>query len=101
MKKIYTHENIFIVHNIKNIIEAQGIEIFMKNEFAPGVIGEISAFDAWPEIWILHDNDEEKTKAIIASATQVKNTIDWLCKHCNETNDPSFDICWQCQQARD
>ncbi|MBU2115180.1 MAG: DUF2007 domain-containing protein, partial [Gammaproteobacteria bacterium] len=44
MKKIYTHDNAFIVHNVKNLVEAQGIEVFLKNEFAQGAVGEVSAF---------------------------------------------------------
>ena len=25
---------------------------------------------------------------------------DWTCRHCGEANDPSFEICWRCEEAR-
>ena len=34
MKLIYTHENSFLVSNIKNIVENQGLSVFLKNEYA-------------------------------------------------------------------
>ena len=55
MKLVYTNENPFLVSNAKNLIEAEGIGTFLKNEFAQGAVGETSAFDAWPEVWIFSD----------------------------------------------
>ena len=55
MKLVYTNENRMIVGNAKNILEGHGIETILKNEYAQGAVGEISAFDAWPELWVLND----------------------------------------------
>ncbi len=53
MKLVYTNENRFIVNNAKNIVEAAGITVTLKNEFSVGGIGELSAFDAWLELWVV------------------------------------------------
>lgn len=97
MKMIYTNENGFIVNNIKNLVETQGIEVFLKNEFAQGAVGEISAFDSWPEVWIVNDIDYSRAIEIVNSSQNSKNEIEWTCSSCSEKNSSSFEICWNCQ----
>ena len=97
MKKIYSHENTFIVHNIKNLVEAAGIEVFVKNEFAQGAIGEVSTFDAWPELWVADERDFDKAVEIVSAAQGDNGAADWVCDHCGEVNAASFELCWQCQ----
>jgi len=96
MKLVYTHENQFLVSNIKNIIEGQGIKTFLKNEFAKGAMGEMSAFDCWPEVWVYDDADFLQAKSIV-ELSQIKNDDDqWVCADCNEQNDAVFEVCWKC-----
>ncbi|MEL0629514.1 DUF2007 domain-containing protein [Psychromonas aquatilis] len=97
MKLVYTHENQFLVSNIKNIIEAEGIATFLKNEFAKGAMGEVSTFDCWPEVWVYEDADFEKAKSIVALSQSTKLNAEWVCEHCNEKNDAAFEVCWSCQ----
>ena len=97
MKLIYTHENGFIVHNVKNIIEANGIEVVLKNEFSSGAIGEVSAIDAWVELWVIHDVEFEIAQSIVVNLQSKANDPEWQCRECSEENDASFDICWNCQ----
>jgi hypothetical protein len=97
MKLVYSNESIFLVSNAKNIIEAQGISTFIKNEFSQGAVGEISAFDSWPEVWVMNDADFERaTEILVSSQSRIKGD-EWICKSCSEENDPSFEICWNCQ----
>ncbi|MGY8869209.1 MAG: putative signal transducing protein [Pseudomonadales bacterium] len=99
MKMVYTSENQFLVNNAKNLIEAQGIGTFLKNEFAQGAVGETSAFDAWPEVWVFSDADYEQALNIIETSLSRDNAVEWLCKNCHEKNDPSFEVCWNCQYS--
>ncbi len=100
MKLVYSNESHFLVSNIKNLIEAQGINTFIKNEFAQGAVGEISAFDSWPEVWVIDDVDFDRAEEIVKSSQTSNNAADWICKNCSEKNDPSFEICWNCQRER-
>lgn len=100
MKLVYTNENPFLVSNAKNLIEAEGIGAFLKNEFAQGAVGETSAFDAWPEVWIFSDSDYERALNIIETSFSRENAVEWICQNCSETNDPSFEICWNCQHSK-
>jgi hypothetical protein len=99
MKMVYTSENQFLVNNAKNLIEAQGIGTFLKNEFAQGAVGETSAFDAWPEVWVFSNSDYEQALNIIETSLSRDNAVEWLCKNCHEKNDPSFEVCWNCQHS--
>lgn len=97
MKMVYSNENNFLVNNVKNLIEAQGIHTFLKNEFAQGAVGEVSAFDSWPEVWIFNDSDLDRALEIVENSLSCETGVDWICKSCGEKNDPSFEICWNCQ----
>jgi hypothetical protein len=99
MKMVYTNENNLLVNNVKNLIEANEIDTFVKNEFAQGAVGEISAIDSWPELWIFADADFDRAVEIVKSSQSNSKAVDWVCKSCSETNDPSFEICWHCQSA--
>ena len=98
MKMVYTNENQFLANNIKNLIEAQDIKVFIKNEFSQGAVGEISAFDSWPEVWVYDDAEFDQAAKIVSLSQQNSKVEDWTCQYCNEKNDPSFEVCWQCQK---
>ena len=97
MKMVYSHENSFLVNNVKNLIEARDIDVFIKNEYAQGGVGEISAFDCWPEVWIINDGDFDRAMEVVISSQNRTNEPDWVCHHCSEKNDASFELCWNCQ----
>lgn len=102
MKMVYSSESHFLANNVKNLLEAQAIDTFIKNEFSQGAVGEISAFDAWPEVWVFDDENYESALAIIATLEANKtDQVDWICGKCHEENDPSFEVCWSCQHARE
>tara|TARA_R110001592_G_scaffold110641_1_gene307158 strand:+ start:9950 stop:10276 length:327 start_codon:yes stop_codon:yes gene_type:complete len=100
MKMVYSNESLFLVNNIKNIIEAAGIVTFLKNEFTQGAVGEVSVFDCWPEIWVLENSDYEKALAVIANVQKLLSMDDWICNKCGEKNHASFEVCWQCQHEQ-
>jgi hypothetical protein len=96
MKLLYTAENRFLVSNIRNIVENAGIPLLLKNEFAGGAAGDLVPLETWMEVWV-EDNDFDKANALINTSFSSKHDQDWTCKQCAETNDASFEFCWQCQ----
>ena len=98
MKIIFTHDNVFIVHNIRNILENAGINVTLKNEYAAGASGDLAPLDTWLEVWLIHERDEVLANSLIQTALSCPPSASWTCSHCNEVNDGSFEICWQCQQ---
>ena len=93
---VFTDSNRFIVGNARNILESHGFELFLKNEHAVSVIGEVSAFDAWLELWVVNDSDYDRACNVLENALSEKGAAPWMCKNCTEENDASFELCWSC-----
>ncbi len=66
MIKVFTHENRLILFNVKNLLEAEGIETVVRNEFSSSAVGDLSPFETWPELWLLHDEDLPRARAILS-----------------------------------
>lgn len=100
MIRIFSSENRLEVQQVKDLLESKQIDCFIKNEFAIGAVGELSPFDAWPEVWILDPEWEPKAKAFIDAFfkenEEKRQQADWVCPSCNEVNDAHFEICWSC-----
>jgi hypothetical protein len=99
MKKLFTHENRMIVFNLKNVLQAEGIETIVVNEFAAGGAGDLATFDTWPELWVEDAAKLEQAQAIIQGILSASATDDWFCRNCQEQNDVSFQFCWKCGRA--
>ena len=100
MRMVFSNENRFIVANAKNILVAHGFELFVNNEHVAGVVGEVSAFDAWLELWVVNDADYERACRVLAMALSDHNAPSWPCGQCREENDASFELCWHCGTVR-
>ena len=97
MKIIYSHENKILVENARNLLAHNGIEAILKNEYASGGIGELSAIDTWPELWLVNDDDYGNAKLLLGQLSTDIDQDSWKCTSCQELNEPSFDFCWNCQ----
>ena len=100
MKLLYTQDNRYKVLNAKNIVENAGIDVLLRNEFAIGGMGELSPFEAWLELWVRNDSDYTRALALINTRFADNQASEWQCNHCQEVNDPSFELCWNCQTDR-
>lgn len=101
MKKIYTHENVVVLHSVKNILALNNIESFVKNEHTIPNGARHGIENMFLELWIINDQDFTEASSIIE--TQLNNpepTEPWVCDKCAEENDGSFDFCWKCQTAK-
>jgi hypothetical protein len=98
MKKVFTHENRMIVYNMKNLLQGEGIDALLKNEFSGGGVGDLPAFDIWPELWV-DDAHLAQAQSVLRHAAQASPGEAWRCRECGETNDAGFCICWNCGQG--
>ncbi|MDN4501693.1 DUF2007 domain-containing protein [Alteromonadaceae bacterium BrNp21-10] len=102
MIKLFSSDNRFLMSQLKDQLDAIGIPCFIKNEFAAGAMGELAPQDCYPEIWLY---DEEwltrAKKEVAALQTEVNELEDWVCQQCDEGNEASFQLCWQCQTLRE
>ncbi|WP_404398876.1 DUF2007 domain-containing protein [Idiomarina loihiensis] len=96
MKLIYTHENKLLVENARNLLQMEGIETVMKNEFSSGAAGDLAPLDTWPELWLVEDTQLAVAKTLIENMEEQANGADWVCNNCQEINGAAFEVCWNC-----
>ena len=99
MQLLYTNENRFLVYNILNLMEREGISTLLKNEYASSAAGDLAPHETWLELWVREEADFNRAKQIMEQAFDPKGSA-WFCPHCQEHNDASFEFCWQCQTER-
>lgn len=88
-----------IVFHVKNLLQGQGIDSLLKNEFASGGVGDLSPFETWPEIWVDDEQFAEAQRFIDLQSLQEVSGSEWICPDCGELNDGNFMICWNCNHA--
>lgn len=84
MKKVFTHENRMILFNMKNLLLAEGIETRVVNEFAGGGVGDLPAFDTWPELWVEDDSSFARAEQVVQEVLTREQDADWFCRGCQE-----------------
>ena len=99
MVKVYSSPISTSVHNLKNALEARGIECDIRGEALTVVAGEIPPVECWAELWILDDSKADEAKLIISGAGQPAGES-WTCPSCSETVEAEFGQCWSCQAYR-
>ena len=101
MKKLFSHENRIIVFNLRNVLEGEGIETHVVNEFAAGGAGDLPTFDTWPELWIEDDHQYQRARDIVDKILSDDRGEEWFCRGCGEKMDAAFRICWNCGKANE
>lgn len=101
MIKLYTHQDRFMVFQVKDMLDAKGIPCFIKNEYSIGGVGELSPFDSWPEVWLTDDEWLPKAREMVDQlVSQPRQQDNWRCPQCQEDNEGQFEVCWRCQAQR-
>ena len=100
MKLVYTHPSLIVVAQARASLEQQGIQTQIHNQYAAGAIGELAPIDAWPELWVLRDRDEELARRLVDQAMSSEDEPDWTCKSCENPSPGSFERCWSCGRDR-
>jgi hypothetical protein len=65
MKKIYTAQTPQEAYLVKGILEEDGIPVMIQGEHMSSLIGGVPLSDTYPTVWVKHDEDEERAKALI------------------------------------
>ncbi|CAA0121147.1 Uncharacterised protein [BD1-7 clade bacterium] len=100
MKQVYTHSNLALVNRAKELLEGAEVPCKVQHEFSTFSVGEIASIDCWPELWVLNDADEQRATEVLSIITDPAEHSQWQCPECDEKNDDSFEICWQCSHEK-
>ena len=103
MRKVFTAESLVEVAHLRNVLEAEGIRCFVRNEGLAGVMGEIPYVECWPELWVVRNGDALRARGLVDEARQAATLHgpDWRCERCGELVEGQFDSCWRCAEDRD
>ena len=66
MIKVYESFNYMDVGRVRSLLEANGIETFMKNEFLTGALGDLPFQEVAPQLFILHEEDLAETQRLLS-----------------------------------
>lgn len=74
-----------------------GIAARLLNENAQGGLGEIPFTHAYPEVWVMNDNDLERGQTVVEKYEHLPiETGVIFCSACGEENPRNFELCWRC-----
>ncbi len=97
MKKLYTANHLLEAQLVLDLLENAYIPAKLFNVHAQGGVGEIPFTHAYPEVWVVRDQDFERGRAIIIAYEQTPPVTHILtCPECGEENPYNFQLCWQC-----
>ena len=100
MACVFSHENIMVVYNMKNLLEHAGIACQLRNDFSASAAGEVPPIEVWSEVHV-SESDSLKALQLVDEALKGEaSATTWLCPNCGETNEPAFELCWQCGTER-
>ena len=101
MKKVFASNDPTRIQILRDMLAHEGIETTVLNESTSAVLGEIPFFSAMPEVWILHDDDGPRARAIVErfESGEVRDAArkpPWTCPQCGQQIEGQFTECWSC-----
>jgi hypothetical protein len=102
MIKVHSAPHPFVLENLKNVLQVEGIASEVRTPFLGAARGDLPATECWSELWVLNDDDVEKALSLIRSASEPFEGAgaSWKCQNCGERCEAQFGACWQCGTAR-
>lgn len=98
MKLIYRNEDRAIVYSVKNVLELNGIESQVRNEYTHTIGGGLGLDNSLAELWLLQDEEYDRAREVIEKQIiHPPQSSPWTCANCGERNEGNFRICWKCQ----
>ncbi len=104
MIKVFENFELAIVGQVQSLLEAHGIETFLKNQYASGALGELPFVEICPQLYVLRERDVAEANRLIRELSFDDGDGDgepWTCPGCGTEVDAGFGACWQCSRPRD
>lgn len=101
MKPLLTSLNLLEIHHLKNVLEADGICCWIKNELLSRLAGEIPFTECALELHLVHAHDLPRAEALLEVWRRPPPPgRPWTCASCGESIEGQFGACWKCGAAR-
>jgi len=97
MKKVCSASNLVEAQIMLDLLGCASIDARLLNANAQSGVGELPFTHAYPEVWVMNDNDLTQGKEIITNYERAPvETGVVFCRSCNEENPRNFELCWHC-----
>ena len=96
MKRVFASYNQTLVHHAKNLLEAAGIEVVIRNQHLSSAMGELPPAECEAELWVLDERDAAKAGILLKPQ---EAGPEWRCA-CGELLGGQFTQCWRCGRRR-
>lgn len=101
MKPLLTSLNLLEIHHLKNVLEAEGIRCWVKNEMLARLAGEIPFTECALELHVVCEADRPRAEALLEAWRRPPPAgSPWTCAACGETIEGQFGACWRCGAER-
>ncbi len=101
MRPLLTSLNPLEIHHLKNVLEAEGIRCWVKNELLSRLAGEIPFVDCALELHLAREPDRPRAEALLEAWRRPPPPAPpWTCAVCREWLEGQFDTCWKCGAQR-
>ena len=95
MKRVFGSFNQTVVYHARNLLQAQGIEVLVRNATLSSALGELPPTET--ELWVMNDEDLQRAQEILSAVPAAGP--EWICQ-CGERLGPQFTQCWKCGADR-
>ena len=93
--------NLLEIHHLKNLLEAEGIRCWIRNEMLARLAGEIPFSDCSLELHVLREEDRARASETLRQWRRARPLGPaWSCPGCGEWLEGQFSACWYCGAAR-
>ena len=105
MIKVFEDFDIALVGHYQSVLEANGIETFMKNQFGTSGAGELPFVEVVPQLWVLDEKRVDQARELIGTLRDQEgqnpaSNEAWRCESCGTEQEGVFTHCWNCSSAR-
>ncbi len=101
MTPVFTSLNLHEIHHFRNLLAAEGIETFIRNEMLSRLAGEVPFTECAPQLCVLSDTDRQAVERLLAAfRCGVKGGPSYICTQCGEHSEGQFGACWRCGEDR-
>ena len=98
MRRLRTAPNLAIATLWADLLAEAGIAASVQRAYAGSIAGEIPPDQALPELWVQHDEQLERARALLADM-EASPERRWVCAGCGERVEGPFEQCWNCGAA--
>jgi hypothetical protein len=102
LREVYSARDSTDAYFMKNVLEAEGIDAHLVGDALQNAIGDLPVFAVEPKLLVQHAEFDRAKQIVRAEETRRHDPSGstWTCATCGETNEPSFDLCWSCQESQ-